>query len=269
MARHTAPAAAPTTAASSSSASKSSTASPSPRPAPATEASRKSPLAATKPAAMTSARSGSWTDALLPYLERPASFAATHVHSYSADHVVIFDQFPKSKVHLLVMPRMRVGPRGKYLASVEDLDPDNKAHVQVVEQLTTVCAAVEQEMRTTYPQLEFRVGVHAVPSMRHLHVHVVSQDFISDRLKTKQHWNSFTSEFFVPWERVKATLAAGQRVKIDKAAAEAMLKRPLACHKCSKTARTMPELKKHLETHAQSAIAGSSPREENVDSPLA
>ncbi|KAJ3369268.1 hypothetical protein GGF31_005368 [Allomyces arbusculus] len=267
MARHTASAAAPTTAASSSSATRSSTATTA-RAAPATEASRKSSLAATKPTT-TGARSGSWADALLPYLERPETFPATHVHSFSADHVVVLDQFPKSTVHLLVMPRARVGPCGKYLASVEDLDPDNEAHVHVVEQLTEVCGEVEQEMRTKYPQLEFRVGIHTVPSMRHLHVHVISQDFISDRLKTKQHWNSFTSEFFVPWERVRATLAAGQRVKMDKAAAETLLKRPLACHKCSKAARTMPELKKHLETHASSAVVGSSPREENVDSPLA
>ncbi|KAJ3350390.1 hypothetical protein GGF32_004871 [Allomyces javanicus] len=268
MARHTAPAAAPTAAASASSSTMPSTATTA-RAAPATEASRKSPLAATKPTTTTGARSGSWADALLPYLERPETFTATHVHSFSADHVVVFDQFPKSKVHLLVMPRARVGPRGKYLASVEDLDPGNEAHVQIVEHLTNVCDAVEQAMRTKHPQLEFRVGVHSVPSMRHLHVHIISQDFISDRLKTKQHWNSFTSDFFVPWECIKATLAAGQRVKMDKTAAEVLLKRPLACHKCAKAARTMPELKKHLETHAPPAIAGSSPREENVDSPLA
>ena len=30
-----------------------------------------------------------------------------------------------------------------------------------------------------------------------LHMHVISQDFDSPSLKTKKHWNSFTTEYFV------------------------------------------------------------------------
>lgn len=32
--------------------------------------------------------------------------------------------------------------------------------------------------------MEFRYGYHAIPSMALLHMHVISQDFISDTLKT-------------------------------------------------------------------------------------
>ena len=31
----------------------------------------------------------------------------------------------------------------------------------------------------------------------HLHMHVISQDFNSPCLKTKKHWNSFTTSYFV------------------------------------------------------------------------
>lgn len=31
-----------------------------------------------------------------------------------------------------------------------------------------------------------------------LHMHVISQDFKSECLKTKKHWNSFTTDFFQP-----------------------------------------------------------------------
>ena len=31
----------------------------------------------------------------------------------------------------------------------------------------------------------------------HLHMHVISQDFDSPCLKTKKHWNSFTTSYFV------------------------------------------------------------------------
>ena len=31
----------------------------------------------------------------------------------------------------------------------------------------------------------------------HVHLHAISQDFDSPSLKTKKHWNSFTSAYFV------------------------------------------------------------------------
>ncbi|KAL6278173.1 hypothetical protein ACE6H2_021774 [Prunus campanulata] len=34
------------------------------------------------------------------------------------------------------------------------------------------------------------------PSMRQLHLHVISQDFNSTHLKNKEHWNSFNTDFF-------------------------------------------------------------------------
>ena len=43
----------------------------------------------------------------------------------------------------------------------------------------------------------FRYGYHTIPSMLQLHLHVISCDFVSPCLKTKRHWNSFTTEFFI------------------------------------------------------------------------
>jgi len=44
---------------------------------------------------------------------------------------------------------------------------------------------------------------------RHLHMHVISKDFDSEFLKTKKHWNSFTTAFFLPVDDVLATLFQG------------------------------------------------------------
>jgi len=41
------------------------------------------------------------------------------------------------------------------------------------------------------------MGYHAMPSMQRLHLHVISTDFNSPYLKTKYHWNSFTTSFFL------------------------------------------------------------------------
>lgn len=46
----------------------------------------------------------------------------------------------------------------------------------------------------------FKVGYHAVPSLNRLHLHVISKDFESLFLKTKKHWNSFNTEFFIDAE---------------------------------------------------------------------
>ncbi|TVY93025.1 Aprataxin-like protein [Lachnellula willkommii] len=44
------------------------------------------------------------------------------------------------------------------------------------------------------------VGVHAGPSMNHLHIHVLSVDRYSECLKHRKHYNSFATEFFVRLE---------------------------------------------------------------------
>jgi aprataxin len=58
------------------------------------------------------------------------------------------------------------------------------------------------------PSLVFKTGFHAVPSMDLLHAHIVSQDFDSSWLKTKKHWNSFASEFFLSAEFVLSELTS-------------------------------------------------------------
>ena len=46
-------------------------------------------------------------------------------------------------------------------------------------------------------EAEIIVGVHAHPSMNHLHVHVLSRDMHSPCLKGRKHYNSFTTPFLV------------------------------------------------------------------------
>ena len=75
------------------------------------------------------------------------------------------------------------------------------------------------------------------------------QDFDSVGLKTKRHWNSFTTEFFISVENVTAELKElGKVEKKDELAA--CIDLPLACHKCDFKSKNMPELKKHIATHS-------------------
>ena len=52
----------------------------------------------------------------------------------------------------------------------------------------------------------FPVQNCAISFGRHLHMHVISTDFDAEGLKTKKHWNSFTTDFFMTLDHVVATL---------------------------------------------------------------
>lgn len=91
-----------------------------------------------------------------------------------------------------------------------------------------------------------RMGYHSLPSLHPLHLHIVSQDFDSPALKTKRHWDSFTTAFFLEAAAVEAAVREEGRVAVDKARAEALLKESLRCHACGAGQANMPTLKGHL-----------------------
>jgi aprataxin len=94
----------------------------------------------------------------------------------------------------------------------------------------------------------FKVGFHAVPSMKQLHMHVISLDFDSPKLKTRKHWQSFNTAFFWPLELVINTLESKGKIQIDKAQYEKILKEEfMKCNNCSQAFKDLKFLKCHME----------------------
>jgi aprataxin len=92
-----------------------------------------------------------------------------------------------------------------------------------------------------------RFGYHAIPSMSHLHLHAISQDFDSPCLKNKKHWNSFNTEYFVPFDKVMSNLKERGEVQLMAGEAEReLLKKSLKCHKCDYVPKNLPDLKAHI-----------------------
>ena len=92
-----------------------------------------------------------------------------------------------------------------------------------------------------------------IPSMAQVHMHVISQDFDSPCLKTKKHWNSFNTSYFMPLDYVRDLLIKYGNLKkaeiqIDK---DNLLKKDLQCNQCDMKPKNMPELKLHLKQHLQ------------------
>jgi aprataxin len=89
---------------------------------------------------------------------------------------------------------------------------------------------------------EIRAGVHAHPSMNHLHIHILSREHSSPWMKHKKHFLSFNTSFFVqmdefPLEEESARFHPG-----------AWPERDLKCWRCGKNfGNKMAALMRHLE----------------------
>lgn len=101
-------------------------------------------------------------------------------------------------------------------------------------------------LSSKHEDFEFKLGYHAIPSMSQLHMHVISQDMISDCMKTKKHYNSFTTNYFVPSQNIIKMLKEDGKININSKDMKLCLERDLRCHICSEKQKNIPTLKKHL-----------------------
>ncbi|XP_046313411.1 aprataxin isoform X3 [Marmota monax] len=151
--------------------------------------------------------------------------------------VVIKDKYPKARHHWLVLP----------WASISSLKDVTREHFELLKHMHTVGEKVIADFAGS-SKLRFRMGYHAIPSMSHVHLHVISQDFDSPCLKNKKHWNSFNTEYFLESEAVIKMVQESGRVTVRDGMSE-LLKLPLRCHECQQLLPTIPQLKEHLRRH--------------------
>lgn len=121
---------------------------------------------------MASRRAGAWSAGLSVYVlhpERSAEFIVFRNDTFT----VIRDIYPKAKHHFLVLAN----------SLIESVNHLNASHISLVEKMVEVADDIT---RPHLPTHSFLYGFHAIPSMRYLHMHVISDDFQSDKLKTKK-----------------------------------------------------------------------------------
>ncbi|XP_059174998.1 aprataxin-like [Physella acuta] len=150
--------------------------------------------------------------------------------------VVIKDKYPKALFHFLVMPKRKI-------ASLKSL---TKEDVELLRHMHKKGVEISDRANK---ELKFRLGYHAVPSMSHVHMHVISQDFNSACLKTKKHWNSFTTKYFVDSEDLIKAIETVGHWQVNQTEMNDLLKQDLKCHVCRQTFQTIPMLKAHIVLH--------------------
>ncbi|XP_070779087.1 aprataxin isoform X2 [Enoplosus armatus] len=175
---------------------------------------------------------GHWSQGLKTSMQDPK------MQVYKDDKVVVIkDKYPKARYHWLVLPWQSISS----LKALREEHCDLLKHMQqVADQMVQQCPDVGS--------LRFRTGYHAIPSMSHVHLHVISQDFDSACLKHKKHWNSFTTDYFIESHDVTHMLETNGRITVKEGTSE-LLKLPLRCHMCRKELPTIPALKEHLKSH--------------------
>ncbi|XP_037530845.1 aprataxin isoform X2 [Nematolebias whitei] len=184
-------------------------------------------------ATKTNESAGHWSQGLKTSMHDPK------MQVYKDDKVVVIkDKYPKARYHWLVLPWQSI-------PSLKALRPE---HCELLKHMQQVAQRMVQQCPDC-GSLSFRTGYHAIPSLSHLHLHVISQDFDSPCLKNKKHWNSFTTDYFMDAQHVIQMLETSGKVTVEDGNEE-LLKRPLRCHRCPKECPTMPALKEHLRSHS-------------------
>ncbi|KAI9828805.1 MAG: aprataxin-like protein [Thelocarpon impressellum] len=207
-------------------------------------------------------------DGLGAYIASPTSYPPSRMIYHNADFVAIHDMYPKSSVHALLLPRSAQ----HNLLHPFDAFADPTFLSAVKAEAARLKALVAAELRRKYGKdsaqerareaameqdpspetlppgrdwaAEVKVGVHAHPSMRHLHVHVLSVDHVSECLRKRSHYNSFTTPFLVPLDAFPLATDNPWRHP----GRGNYLVAPLECWRCRrKFGDKFAQLKEHLE----------------------
>lgn len=127
---------------------------------------------------------GHWSMGLLSSLDEPELFI-------QRDNLVtvIKDKYPKAERHFLVVPK----------EDIHSLKAVSKKHLSLLQHMHDVANKLCE--REDCKDKKFKIGYHAEPSMVRLHLHVISDDMNSACLKSKKHWNSFNTDFFLESKR--------------------------------------------------------------------
>ncbi|DAA73136.1 TPA_exp: Uncharacterized protein A8136_5061 [Trichophyton benhamiae CBS 112371] len=213
-------------------------------------------------------------DGLGAYIKDPESFSASTVISHSPEFVVIHDLYPKSAVHLLILPR---DPQ-KFFQHPFVAFEDASFLESVRQEAARVRKQAASELRRKFGKVsaldrkrsealdadddgdedtvpdelpegrdwdkEIMCGIHANPSMNHLHIHVISVDRYGQSLRHRKHYNSFSTPFFVELDAFPLA-EDDKRRHPDR---EGYLKSDLKCWRCGRNfGNKFTQLKAHLE----------------------
>ncbi|CAG8956226.1 hypothetical protein HYFRA_00003606 [Hymenoscyphus fraxineus] len=210
-------------------------------------------------------------DALGAYITNPEAWPSTRIISWNDNFVRIHDMYPKSSVHALLLPRSQAHTKlhpfdvfndAEFLAACKIEAAQlkygvglelrrlygkySKADKPIEDILSgeTDLKDGEEMPKGRDWEKDVMVGVHAGPSMDHLHIHVLSVDRFSERMNKRKHYNSFNTGFFVRLEEFPLDENDERR---RSGTLSRLLSEDLKCWRCGKNfGNQFARLKEHL-----------------------
>ena len=207
-------------------------------------------------------------DALGQYILSPKKYSPSVVVYHDDSFVALNDAYPKSTVHCLLLPRSEKHTRLHPFEAFEDAAFLSSVRVEAAKLKTLVANELQRKYGPFSKQDEareavlngvvdadelpvgrdwmrdVRVGIHAHPSMNHLHVHVISVDRHSVCLKHRKHYNSFATPFFVDLDDFPLKEDDVRRHPTK----EGYLHSDMKCWRCGRNFENrFAKLKEHLE----------------------
>ncbi|KAJ4764212.1 Transcription factor bHLH140 [Rhynchospora pubera] len=176
---------------------------------------------------------GSWALALYNTAMDPEKYK-DGLLEIADDFIVLNDLYPKARKHVLVLSRLN---------GLDCLEDAKREHLPILKSMHSAGVKWVKKFLSEDPSPHFRLGYHSVPSMRQLHLHVISQDFDSPSLKNKKHWNSFNTAFFRDSVDVIDEIEEHGSAKLS---GEKLLEMELRCHRCKSAHPNIPKLKSHI-----------------------
>ncbi|KAJ3820052.1 HIT-like domain-containing protein [Lentinula raphanica] len=192
----------------------------------------------------------------------PSTLPQSLLFSSSSRTLTIYDTYPKAIFHFLVLPRVQAGSA----VGLDDLDSLRTLFARGKDSARDVLNALNEDAQGIKREIELEmqerygfkwpiwIGFHSVPSMHHLHLHVISSDLCSERLKNKKHYNSFHPKlgFFLHVDDVLSWFDSEpsyyeKMIQLDHKEYEKLLKEDLVCWKCEASMKNIPTLKAHLQ----------------------
>ena len=158
--------------------------------------------------------------------------------------VTVYDGFPKAKYHYLIIPR-------------EDIDSVaalQKRHIPLLKHIDQRANDLVARLKAKDPDAVFRCGYHMVPSMKRLHLHIVSQDFNSFRMRKKHQWNTFNTEYFIDSEALMAIIEEKGCIDVNEKFYEALLQSQMQCNYCFKVYASIQEMTRHIRSHDADSV---------------
>lgn len=179
---------------------------------------------------------------------------------FDSHAVIIKDAFPKSQFHFLILPRdlkitwtdptsLSAEQKSKLQGYVDwaltrAFEDFTKSYTFSKEGMIPFEKKYQFEDKQFFIDKFTQVGIHSVPSLKNLHIHVMTKDFYSDRMKNKKHYNSFNTTFFVNWRRLPLEESPDATYLEN----EVIKKTDLKCCYCKKNFKNrFSELKLHLD----------------------